>query len=615
VAGVACAVVVALATWRTQSLHPGASADWNWMATIAYAAEHRLRYGSELVWTYGPLGFLTAWRNPVLYYDDLLPWSWAYTWLLQLLFAGSLLIALRRSLPLLVVAPLAAILVVVTVDQAPALGLVWCVLLLTRTDGVMGERLTAVLPAALGALAGLTLLGKISEGIEIVVLATLALIAVRRRSAAVSFAAAFVASAAIGWFATGQTAADVWPYLRYGAEVIAGYSDAMAKAEPRYAWSYPAALVAIGLALALAWRAGRASPHSRRGVLLAMAVVWVGFAYKEGFVRQDEGHLEVFFGQMAVLVAVLALRGWLRPAALAATVGCVVAFGMLSDRSAFLRTMNPYANVRAAAEQWQTVASARRRAAIEHDWRRDVAGGYGVTPALLAAVRAHSLMLWPFLYGDIPVAYGLRFRPPPSLEPYGAYTPGLDRLGARLLESPQAPERIMRATPPALDGRYVTFEAPLTTLAIFCRYRQILTQGPWQLLARSPNRCGASRRIGTAAPQWGEAVSVPRPRDLEAAVLVRITGIGPQRLERLRSLALRPYVRSIVLDGSSYRLVGATAGDGLLLEAPVGRDYRPPFAMAPNPVQIAVVREGGQPSGHIRFTFEEVALRSFGRAR
>lgn len=613
--GVVCAVAVAVATWRDRSLLPGSGADWNWMATLAYAAEHRLRFGSQIVWTYGPLGFLTAWRNPVLYYDDLLPWSWGYTWLLQLLFAGSLLIALRRRLPLVAAVPLVAIVIVVTIDQAPALGLTWCVLLLTRDDdGVLGERLTAVLPAALGVLAGLTLLGKITEGAEIVVLATLTLLVEPRRRAIASFAAALVAGAAVGWFATGQTPADAWPYLRYGAQVIAGYTDAMAKAEPRYAWSYAAAVAIVALALALAWLVSRGSPRPRRVVLLAVCVVYVIFAYKEGFVRQDEGHLEVFFGQMAVLVAVLPVSGWLRPVAVAAVAGSVVAFALVGDRGAFLRTMDPYANVGAAAQELQTVASPSRRAAIERAWRRDVAGGYGMTPAVLAAVKRRSLMLWPFLYGDIPVAYGLRFRPPPSLEPYGAYTPALDRLGARLLESSEAPARVMRVNAPALDGRYATFEAPLTTLAIFCRYRQILTGGPWQVLARAPNRCGRRRLIGTTAAQWGAPVSVLPPRDPHAAVLVRIDGVRPQGIERLRALALRPYARSIVLDGASYRLLDETAGDGLLLEAPVDRDYRAPFTMAPDPVQIAVLREGGQPHGSVRFTFEEIPLRRFRRA-
>lgn len=615
VVGVACVVAIALASWHAQSLQPGAGGDWNWMATLAYAAEHRLRFGSQIVWTYGPLGFLTAWRNPVLYYDDLLPWSWSYAWLLQLLLAGSLLIALRRSLPLLVAVPLAAVVVVVTtIGQAPALGLTWCVLLLARDDDALGERLAALLPAALGVLAGLTLLGKLNDGVEIVVLATLTLIAERRRRATASFAAALLASAAAGWFATGQTLVDAWPYLRYGAEVVAGFPDAMAKAEPRYAWSYPAALALVGLALAFAWRAGRASPRSRRVALLAVCALYAGFACKEGFVRQDEGHLQVLFGQLAVLVAVLPVRGRLRPAAVAAIAGCVVAFGMLSDRGDFLRMMNPYANARAAAEQLQTAVSPSRRAALERDWRRGVAGGYGVTPAALAAVRGHTLMLWPFLYGDVPVAYGLRFRPPPTLEPYEAYTPALDRLGGRLLASPGAPERIMRANAPALDGRYATFEAPLTTLAIFCRYRQVLVGGPWQVLARSPDRCGSRRRIETVTARWGEPVPVPRPRDPGAAVLARIGGVGPQGIERLRALVLRPDARSIVLDGSPYRLVGATAGDGLLLEAPAERDYRAPFAMAPDPLRIAVRRAGGQPHARIHVTFEEVPLRGFPRA-
>jgi hypothetical protein len=614
VVDVLCVVAIAVAAWRAPSVQPGAGADWNWIATLAYAAEHGLRFGGEIVWSYGPLGFLTAWRNPVLYYDDLLPWSWAYTVVIQLLLAGSLLLCLRRSLPRLAAVPLAAVVVVLAIDSPPALALAWCALLISRDRDVLGDRLARALPFALGALAGLTLLGKLNQGLEVVALAAVALAVERRLREILAFSGALVATAAIGWLATGQTAADVWPYLRYGAEIIGGYGGAMGQAGP-YGWSYPAAFALIGLALACAWYGGRCGRLGRRRWgLLALAVVYAGFTFKEGFVRQDEGHLEAFFGDMAVLFAVLPLRRWWRPAAVGAIAASILAIGVLAGGGELRRMLDPVANARAAAEQIHALASSDRRAEIREELRREIAGGYGVTPAVLSAVGRRPVMMWPYLYGDVAWAYGLDFRPLPPLEPYATYTPALDRLGARMLESPAAPARIMRANATVLDDRHRTFEAPQTTLAIFCRYRQIAVREPWQVLARSRDRCGPPRRLGSATAAWGEPVLVPLPRDPRAIVLVRPSGINPQGLERLRALVLRPHARSISLDGRSHRLVAATATEGLLLSAPSALDYRPPFAMAPNPAQIAVGRDG-QPGGRVRYAFEEIPVRPFRGAR
>ncbi|MGB2710166.1 MAG: hypothetical protein WBC33_01520, partial [Conexibacter sp.] len=94
-------------------------------------------------------------------------------------------------------------------------------------------------------------------------------------------------------------------------------------------------------------------------------------------------------------------------------------------------------------------------------------------------------------------------------------------------------------------------------------------------------------------------------------VLVRIEGAGPRGLEHLTGLLVRPSQRWITLDGERFRLVAATAADGLLLHAPPGADYPDPFGMAVEPFYIAVGRDGSQPGGELRYTFVEVAIRRF----
>ena len=615
IVGIVAAATTAVLAWSFQSIRPNGGSDWSWIAALAYAAHHGLDFGEQVVWSFGPLGFLSTWGGPALYYGDVFTAAWLFAALIQLLLAGTLLAALRRSLPLALAMVVAVLILALASERPTALGFAWCALALARGDDPPRDAAARWFPVAIGVLTGIGLLGKLNEGAGLLALAVIALAAIPRRRDALAFIGTLLATALAGWVLSGQPLGGVWPYLRYGVEVIAGYADAMGTSNSSLGWTYVAAALLAALALALAWAATRDARPRRRWCLLALCAVYLGVHFKESFVRQDPTHLRVFFGSALVLFAVLPPRPRLLPAALGGTLACVVALGMLSSEQYVLRTVNPVANVRAAADQLRTLLSPTRRAEVVADVRARVIDGYDIPPKLAAAVGRRSMMFWPFVYGEIVAAYDLNLRPLPTLEPYAAYTPALDRLAGEMLASTRAPERIVRARPGAsgaIDGRYLSFEAPLATRQIFCRYRQLKIHDPWQVLARMPrNRCGASRTLSTASAAWGEPVPVPAPARPDALVFVRIAGARPHGLELLKGLALRPDERLIALDEATFRLVPATAPDGLLLSAPPGSDYPGAFAMAPHPNQIAVLRAGGEPSGTLRYTFVEVRVGAF----
>lgn len=607
---VACVAAVAVVAWPLKSLAPGVGGDWEWVGTLSYAAEHGLRFGSGLVWTYGPLGFLETPYGAALYYPDTLALAWLYDALVEVLLAAALIVALRRALPLPLAALLAAAVLALQLEVGLALGFAWCVLLILRA----GDRERPggpVLPLALGALTGVVALGKLNQGVELLALTSVALVCAARRRDALAFAGALLLTASVGWIATGQRLADAWPYVRNGLEPVVGYAAAMGAPDPR-GWPLPLALLLAALAVGLAWEVGRGLPRRARWGLAVLCLIFAGFNFKEGFVRQDGLHMIVFFGDLLVLFALLLARASRRPLVLAAMAASGVAYGAIMGGHQLAEALNPYGNAKALADQAQTLVSPARRERLLAASRMRIAGFYRLPPRLVAAVGARPVMMWPFAYGDLATAYGLRLQPLVALEPYGAYTPRLDRLGARVLASERAPPRILRTAPramPAVDGRELAFEAPLATLQIFCRYRQAIAQDPWQLLVRAPDRCGAPRPLATVTARWGDPVAVPAPRRADALVLVEIGGAGPRGVERLRELALRPERRWVSLDGTRHRLVAATAAEGLLVAAPRGADYPPPFAMAPDPRRIAVGRDGGQPDGALRYAFVEVPLR------
>jgi hypothetical protein len=71
-------ILAALAGWQVALMHPFVGLDASWQAALYMAAERGLGFGTQIVFTYGPLGFLNqrapcgsictgcGWRGPVI---------------------------------------------------------------------------------------------------------------------------------------------------------------------------------------------------------------------------------------------------------------------------------------------------------------------------------------------------------------------------------------------------------------------------------------------------------------------------------------------------------------------------------------------------------------------
>jgi hypothetical protein len=87
---------------------------------------------------------------------------------------------------------------------------------------------------------------------------------------------------------------------------------------------------------------------------------------------------------------------------------------------------------------------------------------------------------------------------------------------------------------------------------------------------------------------------VPAPPGRRDIVFARIHGLGVDGWEKLRSFAYRARDRTVTFDGkSSWRLVPATAADGLIMRAAPGVDFPRPFQLAPDAREFSIQVDGG----------------------
>ena len=103
----------------------------------------------------------------------------------------------------------------------------------------------------------------------------------------------------------------------------------------------------------------------------------------------------------------------------------------------------------------------------------------------------------------------------------------------------------------------------------------------------------------------GELARVPAaPRD--SVVLAHIDGIEVRGLEKLRALAFRGVTRTAKLDGGRrFRLVAATADDGLIMRVSRRADFPGPFALDQATSALTITRGAGAQDNRtltIRFT-------------
>jgi hypothetical protein len=605
-------LIVALLGWRVGMNPPGVGLDASWNAGLAMGVHDGLHWGKELVWTYGPLGFL---QTQLVWFTDQTVLTFLYQGLLHVIFCVALVWALGRRLPLL----LACVGAFVAVTVLPLLELSLLSAVIASfwlLEEPRSDRLLNTFVIAAATFAAPAALIKLSTGPLVPVVLLIALIGARvgRRRIAL-FVGLLVVELLVLWLLAGQSLGDIPAFVHHSIQISSGYSAAMLRSTEVAPWKVTAAtLGAIGVSIALVVVAWLAPYRDRRGrwagtLLVALAAFAI---YKEGVVRVDAGHLTVYFANACVLWIAVGFapgRRWFIPA-----VAVLVFAGSLPLRPAGTAdNLNPFSNLHYAFDQARNLASPGRRAAAMEDGRRGLKATYALEPGALAAVRGHTVAVEPWEAGAA-WAYHLDWLPQPVFQNYSAYTPALDRMNAATIESPDGPERLLRENAqvvdaefptPDIDNRFLGWDPPEQARAVLCNFAPLYTSERWQVLGRVPDRCGPERALGTVEAAAGQSVPVPAPEP-GTVVFARIGGAGVSGLERVQNFLLNARSRHAVVNGETrYRLVAETAGDGLLMRAAPGIAESGPFDPVPEARTIAV--EGG--SATLTYEFFSMSVR------
>jgi hypothetical protein len=542
-------------------LRPGLDPDASWRLRLSLARGDGSRFGPDVVYTYGPWGYLddptAASRVGValglLFAVAAVSLAWWACW-------GLLRPSLGPS-PAAVVTT-ACIVVLAAPLGASNLLLAGAVIVLARyvADDTWSHR-SWVVPAA--AAAGAFLLQvKLSVGVCLLGLAFVGWALGPHRNARGAVNAALAAGGTFlgAWVLAGQDPRDLPLWLSRSAAVVGGYSEAMGT-DPASPWtSYGWAVASVALIGAALWRDSRGGERRARAGLFALAALSAYYGYRQGFGRFDAYHEPVFYlGIFPFAVRAVARR----PRA-------VVRWGVLALVLVLGRSGTDALSPDRAADRWasatRVVVDAGYRERMVESARAAALAESGLSPAMRAALQGHSVSVDGYSTGLAWMA-GVPLAAPPAFQSFVAYTAELDELNARWLRDRPAGHLVLRPASTAIDGRNSLWDPPRYVLEELCRTRVDSADPRWMLLAPSADRCGAPEDLGAVEVKAGETVTIPSAPGAIVVMSFQPSDPGPVGLLAALFAANSTPLHATV-DGRRFRLPRALASGPLIASVP-----------------------------------------------
>jgi hypothetical protein len=539
----------------------------SWKNALNESFARGMRFGEQIVFTFGPWGFLfTKMYHPSTF--PLLIAAWA--------FMGSMLVVtgfqIARRLTL---NPFGRFLWFLGIIEIAAVSpdvffLSLCLLFLMYGLYVHDGSLSAtyvLLCLTLG-LISLVKFTVLILAVTLVAVVALFDLLVRKRF---PWTAMLYPVAVIGfWTAAGQHLGDLSSYFSSSLWIARGYTDAMALAEgPGYDVGIflVLSLLALTWVLASQWR----KPLLTRTLSVGGLSLVLFMGFKAGFVRQDPWHgltapftlLAATWSYAGVSWAAVPWRGakiWL-----AVLVAGTLMFGWISlERYAHLSL--PRFLERTA--QFAVSNTLRMMETLVHG---DVhlQRGYGAANA-----RIRSAFPLPAITGSVDVypyeqavlfAHDVQWNPRPVFQSYSAYSPELAQLNAAHLRGSSRPDWVLFALGP-IDGRYPAFDDSLSWPELLTRYDVQKSAGPFLLLKRAAReRAFRLVPLREFTAQFGAPVTLTNMEAIWACIEVQPTWLG-----RLLAMLYKPPpifldVKTLARPTERYRLIPGITRAGFLL--------------------------------------------------
>ncbi len=564
-----------------------AGLDPSWQQTMAYAFDHRLRAGKEIIFTQGPLSVFGLNLFDENYYSALL-----WVRLTVALVIALALAEILRPLPLLPrLLFLAAIYLgfwsYIYMDSrfVTSMDSVWlcvpllAVALIERGDSQLIRWLTH------GLIVICALISLVKFSFAVLCLAVVPLVDLQRffryGNRMPVFSVAYVGAVWALFVLSGQRTADFDAFLQGSMNLLSGYSEAM---QYQRGWREAVAVAAflfltlVSLVLFMSVRYGKGTYRPIPSIVLCSSAVTLFMFFKAGLTRSD--HIPCAFGGLLAVsslhgVEVWRQKGVLRP--IKVLTGGVMAIEILLVYSSISLSAHkgPAAIVKEQALQIRdNVASFRSWLTGRHiDRLKSLADRQkqSINEASQLPKIEGTIDVYPWDQAAV-LARGMALKPRPIFQSYSVYTPYLIEKNLQFLRSGQSANTLLFDLK-TIDGRFPSQDDGASWPELLTRYdlNDLLPQF-LELKKRSVQREYAIKPLYRIEVRFGEAFSLPRGIPLVWAQI----GLEKNLLGRwVNTLYKLPEIKLVVTYAHNreekFRLIPGITGKGFLL-SPVVRD-------------------------------------------
>ncbi|GEM_PF-3668715 len=463
------------------------------------AWERQFIYGSDFVFTYGPLGFLSTRLS------TLKEWYLISDLFVYLIYSTTLVLIWNKQKTILAKLSILAALLALNPPvghQEISLGFFFCsaffVLRYVFSGGIYWLSLA-------GALSAVSFYLKLNAGLVAgcLFLFTILYLAVCKKSVFPAFFSYIV----VMFLGATLLSIDFFSYLENGIEIAKGYTEAMAlypegdRLQLLYsAIFYFVLFLIVGVSnLKLIFK-------DRRHIILW---IWVSallfLVFKQGFVRADH-HTLTFIH-------------WIAP------ISGLLLFYLPKSSGAFaifiLSLMISFNHERLSVDYWKKCFNDKLKYWSQIKEERALPEPGVILPEkILSMIGEGTVDLIPH---HMEAVSRHNYLPRPVFQSYAAYTPKLDKLNAYNLKS-----QFIVFNLESIDGRYPWFDESRTKLRLYELYEPILTEENWILLKRreKPQICH-EKPLSTVIARPRKKVSIPESNGLVYAdIEIRYTLIG-----------------------------------------------------------------------------------------
>jgi hypothetical protein len=546
-----------------------AGLDNSWLIGLNMAFSRGMQFGKDIVFTFGPLGFLFL---PCFF--DVNHWMVAYLCGLAVHFVLVLLVFLLLSKVtsskwhfIIGSASLFFILPFLTIEHK--LMLVALVLLNSVTMYQVGTVRSCLTVSIMSLCLALASAIKFTAAVSTtgIIIAAVSIFTYRRQFLTLAIMVFSCLLAYTGlWILAGQHITNLIPYLRNSIEISAGYNHAMVVSGEKL--QLAAGIAGICL-FYLIFVYGAITRKQALIVFMLPFLIFAFMAFKCGFVRQDLGHVRVFFALMLFLFSLMYLackQDIPKPLCfLLLLILCSAMPIFIAERTA-LESVSPQImsrRIRSNMVSLKMLANGSSfRQEILRKYKLHLKNKFRLSDALVEYIGKNRIDIIPW---DIELlyVYDMNWSPRPIFQSYSAYTKALDSLNAGYYEK-SAPDMLLYMVK-TIDDRYAVFDEPATFRRILLNYKPLFGG----ILLRKKDESTSLQRhaISSIEADIGEVIQTPQTDGyLFANVRIEYSLLG-----KVVTIAYKGDVMRIHLATDEgffeHRFISSTAENGIFLSS------------------------------------------------